>query len=635
MSDTHMTADHDHPGDSVPSSQLGATTGALPAAAACSIIIPVHNKASLTRQCLETLLAQADLGIEREIIVVDDGSSDLTPRLLQSYDARITVITNSPGQGFAGACNAGAAAATKPYLVFLNNDTIPRRRWLAELVRYARAHPAAGLIGAKLLFPDDTVQHAGVAIGHDRYPRHLYIGFPGQHPAVNKSRQFPAVTAACVLIRHEVWSELGGFDTGYHNGWEDVDLCLRARAAGHEVHYCHESVVYHLESVSRDVRAPEERANRERYAARWRDQVIRDDVTYYLEDDLISIKYNARYPIDFAISPLLATWTIDESLRDSDRLLAERARQVTILLRNNIVLNTRVHEAELRALDAEQRARNAYQLVQDAGLDIAAPPAIDRERGPAGMAPAPPPLRIIGNIERPGLGQAPLTGPVLTVVGWAHSPVGIARVEALIDDELTGALGYGLPRPDIAATHPGYPDGDHGGFSGDIALTDLRPGPHELCIRISDQQGRYADATTTIELAAPVRHEDRVIGHCDYPKPGSRTTVRQQLTVRGWALSPHGIRAIQAFVDGEPRGRITYGEVREDIPLVHPAYADAANSGFSGSLDVVDLVDGIHELRLHIIANDDREATLRVDFVIDSLQRSAVELPPDRDGTTA
>ncbi|MDQ3696167.1 MAG: glycosyltransferase family 2 protein [Chloroflexota bacterium] len=635
MNKTQMTADHDHPGDTVSSSQPITTAGAPPAATACSIIIPVHNKASLTRQCLETLLAQSDLGIEREIIVVDDGSSDLTPRLLQSYAARITVITNSSGQGFAGACNAGAAAATKPYLVFLNNDTIPRRRWLAELVRYARAHPAAGLIGAKLLFPDDTVQHAGVAIGHDRYPRHLYIGFPGQHPAVNKSRQFAAVTAACVLIRHEVWSELGGFDTGYHNGWEDVDLCLRARAAGYEVHYCHESVVYHLESVSRDVRAPEERANRERYAARWRDKVIPDDVAYYLDDDLISIKYNARYPINFSISPLLATWTIDESLRDSDRLLTERARQVTILLRNNIVLNTRVHEAELRALDAEQRARNAYQQVQDAGLVIDSPPAIDRERESAGVAPAPPPLRIIGGIERPGLAPPPVTEPVLTVAGWALSPVGIARVETFIDDALVGPLGYGLLRPDIAVAHPGYPDAEHGGFSGDISLTDLRAGPHELCVRIFDTRGRYADATTTIEIAAPVRHEDRIIGHCDYPTPGSRTTVRHQLTVRGWALSPHGIRGIQAFVDGEPRGRITYGEAREDIPLVHPAYADAAHSGFSGSLDVVDLVDGSHELRLRIVANDDREATLRVEFVIDSLQRRPVEMPPDPSGTYA
>ena len=82
-------------------------------------------------------------------------------------------------------------------------------------------------------------------------PLHLYAGCSADHPAVNKSRRFQAVTAACLLVRRPAFEEVGGFDTGYHNDLEDVDLCLRLGRLGHEVHYCHESVLYHLESASR------------------------------------------------------------------------------------------------------------------------------------------------------------------------------------------------------------------------------------------------------------------------------------------------------------------------------------------------------------------------------------------------
>jgi GT2 family glycosyltransferase len=477
-----------------------------PMPATCSVVIPVHNKASLTQQCLDTLLAQPEPIIKREIIVVDDGSTDATPRLLERYGDRVTVVTNRPGKGFAGACNAGAAASTGEFLVFLNNDTIPESTWLSALVAYAQAHPAAGIVGVKLLYPDDTIQHAGVAIGYDRYPRHIYVGFPSTHPAVNVSRQYQAVTAACLLIRRTLWDELGGFDTAYHNGWEDVDLCLRARAAGAEVHYCHESVVTHLESVSRDVRAPNERANRELYEARWKETVVPDDLQYYIEDDLLSFSYQARYPIRMTVSPRLATLAGDDVFRESDRLLAERARQVTILLRNNIVLNLRVHEAELRALEAEKQAREAMKRLREAGLE---PEPASSERDSA------PPASIIGSVEQPGVQPEPVTGSTLPVSGWAHSPFGIALVEAYFDDELVTTLTHGLSRPDVAAAYPGYPDGELGGFAGELSLAGLAPGEHTLRVRIHDKQNRFAEATTSFQLGA--RSDDGNVAAGDVP----------------------------------------------------------------------------------------------------------------------
>ncbi len=157
--------------------------------------------------------------------------------------------------GFATACNAGAAqAGTVDWLVFLNNDTIPIAGWLDALLDGVEREPdgdEVGIVGAKLLFPNGTVQHAGVAIGRDRWPRHLYTGFPGEHEAVNRPKRLAAVTAACMLVRRDLFEQLGGFDAAFHNGYEDIDLCHRATAAGYAIRYEPSAVLYHLESVTR------------------------------------------------------------------------------------------------------------------------------------------------------------------------------------------------------------------------------------------------------------------------------------------------------------------------------------------------------------------------------------------------
>ena len=223
---------------------------ATAATTACSIIIPVFNKAALTRQCLDTLLSLPET--ERaEIVVVDDGSTDNTSEVLAGYGQRIRTVRHEINSGFATACNDGAAAAAGEYLVFLNNDTIPKAGWLEALLNYAKTHPKAGVVGSKLLFPDDTIQHAGIVICQDRVPRHIYTGFPADHPAVNKSRPYQAVTGACMLIQRKLFQEVGGFDISFVNSCEDIDLCLRLAERGYEAHYCKDSVLYHLESVSR------------------------------------------------------------------------------------------------------------------------------------------------------------------------------------------------------------------------------------------------------------------------------------------------------------------------------------------------------------------------------------------------
>ena len=295
-----------------------------------SVIIPVFNCANLTARCLEAVLASEP----REVVVVDDASTDHTPAMLRSFGKRIRVVRHKQNRGFGASCNDGAAVASGKRLVFLNNDTIPRRGWLSALEDYAAPHPQAGVVGAKLLYPNNTIQHAGVVICQDGYPRHLYTGFPADHPAVNRSRRFQIVTAACMLIRREVFEEAHGFDTAFRNGFEDVDLCLRLGQSGYEIHYCAESEVMHLESVSPG-RFKKDGQNVNLYRDRWMRRVRPDDIGYYLEDGLLQLSYEGAYPVLLEVSPLLATMASAGRESELERSLRERNQDLRELRREN------------------------------------------------------------------------------------------------------------------------------------------------------------------------------------------------------------------------------------------------------------------------------------------------------------
>lgn len=308
----------------------------------CSIVVPVHGKAGLTRRCLEALLASPPR-VSHEIVVVDDASGARMPELLRGYGDRIRVLHRAAQGGFAVACNQGAAVAAGELLVFLNNDTEAHDGWLDALVSHAERAPAAAVIGARLLYPDGTVQHAGVVVCADGNPRHLYAGFPGDHPAVVHPRALQAVTAACMLVRRGPFEDAGGFDAGYRNGLEDVDLCLRLRERGFEVHYCPDAVLTHLESATRGRRSVEIEANARRFRARWGDRVRPDELDWYVADGLLELGYEHAHPHRLRVSPLLAT----VEGRDLERALARRSRQVAELLREVVRLTARIAELEL------------------------------------------------------------------------------------------------------------------------------------------------------------------------------------------------------------------------------------------------------------------------------------------------
>jgi GT2 family glycosyltransferase len=369
----------------------------------CSIVIPVHNQAALTRQCLEALLGDA-VTVSHETIVVDDASTDSTAELLSGYADRVQVVSRHENGGFAAACNDGAAAAGGEYLIFLNNDTIPTAGWLDTLVAHLEANQQAAVVGAKLLFPNETVQHAGVVICQDRLPRHLYVGFPKDHPAVSRSRRFQVVTAACMLVRRSVFEEAEGFDSAFRNSLEDADFCLRLGELGHEVHYCHESVLYHLESVSRGKRSDETEHNIRLFRSRWQDRVKPDELDYYKEDGLLRFHYGERYPLRLEVSAEVATIDSGGRAAESERLLDASSRQVLDLLKETVRLT--VHVAGMELADSGnpaagagngpqpkagapgyaqllRRAREIEQEIADLQADVAAVPGHDECFEPA------------------------------------------------------------------------------------------------------------------------------------------------------------------------------------------------------------------------------------------------------------
>jgi GT2 family glycosyltransferase len=311
----------------------------------CSIVVPVHNHVALTKRCLESIL-ECTPDTAHELIVVDDGSADRTDVALGTLGESARFVRLRANSGFATACNTGAStAASTEFLLFLNNDTVARPGWLDTMVEYATTRHV-DVVGAKLLFPNDTIQHAGVAICQDGFPRNLYSGFRADHPAASHSRALRAVTGACMLVRRPVFEATGGFDAAFRNCLEDVDFCLRAHGQGATIHYCADAVLYHLESTSRGRRSHDADAAARLFRDRWLGRVPPDDFEIYLEDGLIDVAYDGLYPARLTVSSELAT--LDPGRGPSvERQLASRSRQAADLLYETVRLTARLAEAPL------------------------------------------------------------------------------------------------------------------------------------------------------------------------------------------------------------------------------------------------------------------------------------------------
>jgi GT2 family glycosyltransferase len=220
-----------------------------------SIIIPVLDNWELTENCLRSLHATLPPD-ECEIIVVDNASTDATPKACPAlgrtlFGANFRYHRSERNMNFGPASNLGARSAAGNFLLFLNNDTRMLPGWYGPLIRDFAEYTGLAAAGPVLLYPaqgpfGDTVQHLGVFVSPLLQVNHLYEGIPAAADLTKKRRFFQIITAACMMIPAALFREHGGFDEGYANGFEDVDLCARLCSAGYRMTVNPKARVYHL-----------------------------------------------------------------------------------------------------------------------------------------------------------------------------------------------------------------------------------------------------------------------------------------------------------------------------------------------------------------------------------------------------
>ncbi len=253
-------------------------------------IVPTRDRADLLAACLTGLERDTEYP-DLEIIVVDNGSEEAeTLALLASARTRgVRVLQVDEPFNFSRLCNLGAAEATGDLLALVNNDVSPLdAHWLKAMAAQA-VRPDVGAVGALLLYEDDTVQHAGIALGPGDGAIHPWRGLPAPavaaEPAVALPSQRSAVTAACLVLRRELYRTVGGMDeTNFPVTLNDVDLCLKIGSRGLRIVHEPRARLRHLEGRTRPPDAvAAERPRRARelaaFRARWA-EIIADDPFY-------------------------------------------------------------------------------------------------------------------------------------------------------------------------------------------------------------------------------------------------------------------------------------------------------------------------------------------------------------------
>ncbi len=227
-----------------------------------SLIIPTRNGLHLIRQCIQSIVEKT-IYPNYEIIVVDNGSDDPATlkyfvSLTQKQDGRVRVVRDARPFNYSALNNAAVAQAKGDLVGLINNDIeVINPAWLSEMVSLA-IQPGVGAVGAKLLYPNDTLQHGGVLLGIGGVAGHAnkYVPQPchGQFSRTRLIGSYSAVTAACLVIRKSIYLEVGGLnEKDLTIAFNDVDFCIRVREAGYRNVWTPYAELYHHESATRGV----------------------------------------------------------------------------------------------------------------------------------------------------------------------------------------------------------------------------------------------------------------------------------------------------------------------------------------------------------------------------------------------
>jgi len=232
-----------------------------------SFIIPLFNGIHFTKPMLESLIRTIPCDISYEIIIVDNASTDETREWLKNLtQPNLKIILNDLNIGYAKANNQAAMEASGKYLVLLNNDLLLSAHWFEPLYQTIQNYKTVIVGNVQLSSRSDGVDHAGIFFDWCGWTYHFK---PSVEFIKNQGvYEVPAITAACAIVDRAWFITQGGFDEGYLNGYEDVDLCLKAKSQGYKIFVAAKSIIHHYGRAS-EGRHNHEEANSLRFKDKW------------------------------------------------------------------------------------------------------------------------------------------------------------------------------------------------------------------------------------------------------------------------------------------------------------------------------------------------------------------------------
>ncbi len=270
-----------------------------------SIIIPNKDQAALLKRCLDSILNISTYK-NFEIIIVENQSRDAKTQGLYddfSSDPRVKVVVWDQPFNYSAINNFAVTQAEGDVLLFLNNDTeVINSDWIERMMEYVLRQDV-GVVGAKLYYPDNTLQHAGVIVGLRGTAGHVLTGHRGDSPGLfsrlKRVQNYSAVTGACLMMRRDIFMRVNGFSADLPVAFNDVDLCLKVREKGYLVVWTPYAELIHYESKTRGYEETPEKQERFRneqriFRNRWRELLAKGDPYYNRNLTLIAEDYSLR-----------------------------------------------------------------------------------------------------------------------------------------------------------------------------------------------------------------------------------------------------------------------------------------------------------------------------------------------------
>ena len=258
-----------------------------------SIVIPNKDHVDDLKKCINSLEEKCNYENKEYIIVENNSTENKTfeyyDELIKKYSCASVIYWKEKGFNYSKINNYGARFAKGEYILFLNNDTeIQNSDFLQEMLGYCMRKDV-GAVGARMFYEDGTIQHAGVIVGLGGLASHPYAGAPketyGHMGRIHAVQELSAVTAACVLVKKEVFEKVKGFESQYAVAFNDIDLCMKIRKAGYRIIYTPYANLTHYESKSRGTEDSREKRKRfeseiKLFEKRW-EKILKNGDPYY------------------------------------------------------------------------------------------------------------------------------------------------------------------------------------------------------------------------------------------------------------------------------------------------------------------------------------------------------------------